>query len=259
MDRAFSKNALATYLKVNWMKVVLLALLCFVFLKKDLSFEFNLNSPLKVEEPVNDEMVVPESSGEENRPTVITEKLEKNGEPEKVIKGSTASILDRISLPFFGKTKNKTITQSEHGEIDELTIEAYINRFAHVATSERKKYGIPASIILANALFHSFAGQAEMVLNGNNHFAIPCGRSWDGDRGKYQGTCYRHYDNAWLSFRDHSLYITKRKSFKHLSKYGSKDFKSWAKGLDKGGYSDRRDLEEQLLLLVEKYDLSRYD
>ncbi|MEM9821964.1 MAG: glucosaminidase domain-containing protein [Bacteroidota bacterium] len=260
MDHTFSTNVL-TYLKANWMKVAMLALLCFVFLKKDLSFEFNLNSPLKVEEPIQDETVIPESKEEGKRSTVITEKIEKIEKKGKdqVVKGSTAGILERLSWPFFGKAKDRTVRPSEHGEIDELTIEGYIKRFAHVAISERKKFGIPASIILANALFHSFAGQGEMVLNGNNHFAIPCGQGWNGGRGKYQGACYRHYENAWLSFRDHSLYITEGKAFKHLNQYGRKDYRSWARGLSRAGYSDRRDLEENLLSLIDKYNLSDFD
>ena len=258
MDRAFSKNALLTYLKVNWMKVALLALLCFVFLKKDLSFEFNLNSPLKVEEPVNEEMVVPESNDKGKRPTVITEKFENKGGKKQKSPKSTAGLLERFELPFFGKAKDKTPVRSEHGEINELTIDAYIKRFGHVAISERKKYGIPASIILANALFHSFAGQAEMVISGNNHFSIPCGRSWDGDRGKYQGTCYRHYENAWMSFRDHSLYVTQG-SFQKLTRLSSTDYKAWAKGLEKAGYSDRLNLAENLLSLIDKYELYHFD
>lgn len=255
MESAFSTNAIKAYLKVNWMKVSLLLLLCFVFLKKDLSFEFNLNSPLKVEEPVNEEMVVPESKEKEKRATVITEKIERT---DKVVKGNTGSIFDKFEMSFFGKSKGKVPAIAEHGEIDELTMHAYVKRFGHVAVSEKKKFGIPASIILANGLFHSFAGQRDMVLLGNNHFAIPCGRNWDGDRKKYQGSCYRHYDNAWASFRDHSKHITSG-VFQKLSQLEAEDFRGWAKGLEKAGYSEQKNLARNLISLIEEYKLYEYD
>ncbi|MEM8909004.1 MAG: glucosaminidase domain-containing protein [Bacteroidota bacterium] len=258
MESAFSTRSIKAYLQANWMKVVLLVLLCFVFLKKDLSFEFNLNSPLKVEEPANEEMIVPQSSDEGKRPKVITEKIEKKGAQKQTTKRKNASILDRFELPFLGRAKDKTPTYAEHGEIDERTIQAYLSRFGHVAISEQKKYGIPASIILANALFHSFAGQRDMVLSGNNHFAIPCGRAWDGDRGKYQGSCYRHYENAWSSFRDHSVYLNQGK-FRSLAQLGATDYQAWAKGLEKAKYSEQRNLANHLIRLIEDYQLYAYD
>ena len=46
----------------------------------------------------------------------------------------------------------------------------FIKRFAHGAITEQKKYGIPASITMANALLNSWAGQAPWAKEGNNIF-----------------------------------------------------------------------------------------
>jgi len=37
---------------------------------------------------------------------------------------------------------------------------AYLKRFARVAIAERKKFGLPSSLILAVSLLHSTAGRA---------------------------------------------------------------------------------------------------
>ena len=257
MEKVFLTNNVKAYFKLNWIKIALFGLICFVCLKKDLSFQFYLNSPLKVEDPVNQENDYLEPAAMKKKHKAITKKEEPTTKKQKVAKGSVG-LLDKFEIPFFGNSKKKESANAEHGEIDEQTMRSYIQRFAHVAMSERKKYGIPASIILSNALFHSFAGQRDLVLNGNNHFAIPC-KNWEGDRATYQGNCYRHYENAWSSFRDHSLYLSSGKYKKLKDQASAKDYKRWAHGLEKAGFSDRRNLARNLISLIEEYDLEQYD
>jgi len=50
----------------------------------------------------------------------------------------------------------------------------YIQRFAKVAKSEMDKYGIPASIKLAQGLLESQAGASRLATKNNNHFGIKC-------------------------------------------------------------------------------------
>ena len=53
----------------------------------------------------------------------------------------------------------------------------YIDKYKDVAIEQMRKYHIPASITLAQALLESGAGKSELARNSNNHFGIKC-HSW---------------------------------------------------------------------------------
>lgn len=244
MEKNKSSNNLRSYLKKHWFQLVLVGILVFVLMRKDFSFQINMNNPEKVQEPA----FFPKDKSE-NKTELLTQK-----EPSKDAK---PGILDRFGLSFIGGgTASKT--ESEFSEIDEKTIGAYIKRFANVAISERKKYGVPSSIILANGLFHSFAGTRNLAENGNNHFGISCSSDWNGDSRNFQNKCYRKYENAWTSFRDHSIFVTSGK-YADLLQLGTTDYKSWAKYLQKNGFSEFDDLEKNLLEIIQKYELYQLD
>jgi flagellum-specific peptidoglycan hydrolase FlgJ len=52
--------------------------------------------------------------------------------------------------------------------------EQYIKRFKSVAVQEMKRYGIPASITLAQGILESASGNSELSRLHNNHFGIKC-------------------------------------------------------------------------------------
>ena len=58
--------------------------------------------------------------------------------------------------------------------------ENYIKRYSGLAVEQREKYGIPASITLAQGLLESGAGQSSLAREANNHFGIKCGNAWKG-------------------------------------------------------------------------------
>jgi len=97
-----------------------------------------------------------------------------------------------------------------------------------------------------------------MAQNSNNHFAITCSSDWNGADRNYQNKCYRQYENAWISFRDHSLYVTTGK-YASLVNLGSTNYKSWASGLEQFGFSEFPDLEKNLIEIIEKYELFHLD
>jgi len=107
-------------------------------------------------------------------------------------------------------------------------------------------------------MLQSFAGQRDMSLSGNNHFALPCVSGWKGESATYNDACYRHYENAWTSFRDHSLYVSTGPNKKLLA-LGSKDYKAWAKGLEKSKSFDIDNLAATLISIINEYDLTKYD
>jgi len=123
-------------------------------------------------------------------------------------------------------------------------------------------YGIPASITLAQGLFESGSGNGTLARVANNHFGIKCTFDWKG-QSYYKdddnaNDCFRVYDRAEDSFRDHSLFL-KRKNYTKLFDLDITDYRGWANGLKKAGYATNPNYASLLIGIIEKYHLDQYD
>jgi len=140
---------------------------------------------------------------------------------------------------------------------------AYIETYKEVAQSNMKKYGIPASIILGQAILESGAGKGPLSVQANNHFGIKCHKDWLGESIKYDddslGECFRKYYNATDSFRDHALFLAKGSRYSSLFKLNKTDYKAWAKGLKAAGYATDVQYPTKLIGLIQRYQLYKYD
>lgn len=140
--------------------------------------------------------------------------------------------------------------------------ERYIEKYAATAVSEMYRTGVPASITLAQGLLESRYGQSALAAEGNNHFGIKC-HDWKGKKqyadDETRGECFRKYDSAEESFRDHSDFLRYRDRYKFLFDYKTTDYKSWAYGLKKAGYATDGAYPSKLIKLIEEYDLGRFD
>ena len=141
--------------------------------------------------------------------------------------------------------------------------ERYISRYATIAVNEMYRTGVPASITLAQGIIESASGASKLVTEGNNHFGIKCHNSWSGrtmraddDR---RNECFRVYDSAEESFRDHSDFLRYRDRYKFLFDFQTTDYKSWAYGLKQAGYATDPSYAAKLIKCVEDYGLSRFD
>ena len=140
---------------------------------------------------------------------------------------------------------------------------AYIATYSGMAVEQMKKYGIPASITLAQGLLESDAGRSTLAVKCNNHFGIKCHNDWKGrkmyhdDDAKQE--CFRCYRDADDSFRDHSLFLVSGARYQSLFKLGSTDYKGWAKGLKAAGYATSPTYATKLIEIIERYGLDRYD
>ena len=139
----------------------------------------------------------------------------------------------------------------------------YIETYKDVAQSNMKKYGIPASIILGQAILESGAGTAPLSEQANNHFGIKCHKDWLGESIKYDddsiAECFRKYYNASDSFRDHALFLTKGSRYSFLFKLNKTDYKAWAKGLKAAGYATDVQYPTKLIGIIERFQLYQYD
>jgi flagellum-specific peptidoglycan hydrolase FlgJ len=224
------------YAKTHWFKISLLILILIACLKKDLSLSFRMNTDKAKEQ---------QTTNKESLDSKITAAAGEN--------------LETTPLSIVGNLFSSDKKKEEWGNINEETKRGFLKHFHQVAVAERKKYGIPASIILANALLQSYAGKRDVTLKNFNHFALPCNFNWNGEVEKVDGRCYRKYENAWTSFRDHSVFITSGK-FAKLRNHSNYDYKAWATGLEKLGYpSDISNLADRLIEIIEQYELEQLD
>lgn len=141
--------------------------------------------------------------------------------------------------------------------------ESYIKQYRDLAVEEMKKYRIPASITLAQGLLESGAGQSTLARKSNNHFGIKCGSDWRGrtvshDDDAY-GECFRAYKHPKQSYEDHSKFLAGRPRYASLFKLKITDYKGWARGLKKAGYATNPRYADQLIGIIELYDLDKYD
>jgi LysM repeat protein len=141
--------------------------------------------------------------------------------------------------------------------------EEYIKKYRDIAVEEMKKYHIPASITLAQGLLESGAGQSTLARKSNNHFGIKCGSDWKGKSVRHdddeRNECFRAYKHPKQSYEDHSKFLVSRPRYASLFKLKITDYKGWARGLKKAGYATNPRYAEQLIGIIELYDLDRYD
>jgi LysM repeat protein len=140
---------------------------------------------------------------------------------------------------------------------------AYIDQFKAIAMKEMKRTGVPASITLAQAILESNSGESKLAKNHNNHFGIKCKSDWTGAKA-YQDDdakqeCFRAYDAAELSFKDHSNFLKSRPNYVDLFLLDPVDDTAWAYGLKKAGYATASDYPKKLLKIIDDYELAQYN
>ncbi len=139
----------------------------------------------------------------------------------------------------------------------------YIAQYKTIAMKEMKRTGVPASITLAQAIVESNSGESNLAKNHNNHFGIKCKSDWTGAK-TYQDDdakqeCFRAYEEAELSFKDHSNFLKNRPNYVDLFLLDPVDDTAWAYGLKKAGYATASDYPKKLLKIIDDYELAQYN
>lgn len=142
-----------------------------------------------------------------------------------------------------------------------ITRQQYIAQWKDVAIDQMHKYGIPASIKLAQGILESADGNSMLARQANNHFGVKC-HGWSGP-GVYKdddkrNECFRKYRSAQESFEDHSEFLMKQR-YAFLFHYKTTDYKSWAHGLKKAGYATNPKYPQLLIRIIEENKLYEFD
>jgi len=208
-------------------KVAVLALLTYVIFQKDMQFNVNVKSPLAMLSDEEDD----------------TEQA--------------------VAKPMSWKERVNPFAPAAPESLKQSKTNAYIKRYGKVAKAEMDKYGIPASIKMAQALIESRAGESTLARKNNNHFGIKCFSkqckkghcsNFNDDHHK---DFFRKFDSAWESWRLHSK-VLQGKRYQGLKKYGT-DYKKWATGLRKAGYATDKKYDKKLISIIKRYKLYELD
>ncbi len=218
-------------LKASWVKTAFISLAVYVV------FFRGENSITSLESPV----------------TWATEMLET---------GTSNPVNWASSVTMAGSSENPFAPASP-ADLREQPVKKYINRFTKVAVAEMDKYGVPASILMAQGIIESRCGSSILASKVNNHFGIKC-----FSKKCKKGHCtnfeddfhkdfFRTYTSAWESWRDHSILLSSGR-YKALHENG-KDYNAWAKGLKRLGYATDNSYDTKLISIIKKYQLDRLD
>ncbi len=140
--------------------------------------------------------------------------------------------------------------------------EAYVAAYKELAIAEMMRSGVPATITLAQGILESQSGESDLAKTSNNHFGIKCKTEWTGPKTYHdddeKGECFRVYPTVADSYRDHSDFLKNRPYYTELFKLDPADYEAWAKGLKKAGYATSSTYPQQLLKVINDYNLQQY-
>lgn len=150
---------------------------------------------------------------------------------------------------------------------------SFFSAFAEIAQNEMRNHDIPASIKLGQAALESGWGKSELAVYGNNYFGIKCRNNSDCTNRTYKmkdddydangnliKSTFMAFNTPQESFYMHSQFLTG-----NMNRYGKlfdlprDDYKAWARGLQDAGYATAKDYADNLIKLIEKYQLYKYD
>ncbi len=176
--------------------------------------------------------------------------------PEKLTENGTAATENKS---LFGLIPGTNEPQAAIPAVDEATTIMFLRRFGKTATGEHKKFGTPASVLLAIAYVNSAGGQRETVTKANNYFALRCNGNWDGAMATIDRVCVRQYNTPWESFRDFSITLAGQDWYGEVRQSAGKDWTLWVKALGDKNLSDVPNFEAELSRVIQAYRLFELD
>lgn len=179
------------------------------------------------------------------------------------------------------------VTEANDGDITAsdfkgFTREQVLAKIGPLLTEDQRESGILASVTGAQLILESDALQSELAQNANNCFGMKenlsgnkwAGSTWDGSvytkkTSEWDGTKYieivanfRKYPDIIASIADHSAYLLgamKGDKKRYAGLAGCKDHKKALQIIKDGGYATSPTYVENLLAVIDKYDLKKYD
>ncbi|EFK31220.1 glucosaminidase domain-containing protein [Lactobacillus delbrueckii] len=186
---------------------------------------------------------------------------------------ATAAMLTSVAVPV---TNNMFL--SNQAVEASATSDAFLSKVSPQAQKTSKKYGVYASLILAQSALESGWGTSTLSTQANNFFGMKAANTWTGatynvktaeqdSKGKtyYITAAFRKYSSYQASFDDYGL-----KMRTTLGNYGSLRYsKTWlenassasaaAKAIKAAGYATDKNYASKLINHITSYNLTKYD
>ena len=246
-----------------WFRGVMLGILVWMFLIKDVSINLNLKAIESTNFQISQPNLATQTTIHPENTSLYDNKKSKAVTTNT--KGQGGNLMNTYSnLPFNGTDKKLSESAKKRLAKREKQL-SYVKKYSALAKKEASLFGIPASITLAQGLLESNVGDSRLARKNKNHFGIKC-----FSRKCNKGHCsnftddshkdfFRIYANISDSYRAHSKLIKNGKRYRSLFKLEKTNYKGWAKGLRKAGYATDKKYGIKLIRLIEGLDLAKYD
>ena len=141
----------------------------------------------------------------------------------------------------------------------------FFTKYANAAMEQQQRYGIPASVTLAQMAYESFWGQSTLATTGNNFFGIKCSRDWLAAGKPYSlhnddkpNEKFCNYASVDESIEHHSRLLMGDR-YKRCHRYDSTDYHNWLVAIKACGYATAPDYVKKLEGMIKQYKLYLFD
>lgn len=141
----------------------------------------------------------------------------------------------------------------------------FLERYSRAAMEQQQRYGIPASVTLAQMAWESGWGCSTLATSGNNFFGIKCSKAWleagkpysihDDDR---RGEKFCNYASVEESVEHHSKLLMGRR-YRRCHRYEPTDYHNWLMAIKAAGYATNPDYVRKLESIIKRHKLYLYD
>ncbi len=142
----------------------------------------------------------------------------------------------------------------------------YAEQYKEEAMLAMKRYGIPASVTLAQGILESANGRSQLSRESNNHFGIKATSSWLKNGGEYvladddkPNEKFCKYNSAAESFEHHSKFLANGTRYKACFQLSPDDYKGWTEGIARAGYATGGGYAKSLQKIIEANGLNEID
>lgn len=147
----------------------------------------------------------------------------------------------------------------------DINQDEFFNKYANAAMEQQQRYGIPASVTLAQMAYESFWGQSTLATAGNNFFGIKCSRDWLAAGKPYSlhnddkpNEKFCNYASVDESIEHHSRLLMGDR-YKRCHRYDSTDYHNWLVAIKACGYATAPDYVKKLEGMIKRYKLYLFD
>ena len=142
---------------------------------------------------------------------------------------------------------------------------AFFEKYAAAAMEEQRRYGIPASVTLAQMAVESGYGESSLAKQDNNYFGIKASQDWIKSGKPWSYHHDDHYNDKFCTFGsaleslEYHSKVLMADRYKACRQYAPTDHLHWIEGIKKGGYATDPRYVATIEGVIKKYGLEKYD